>query len=579
MPFNIKEQGNEYDVCIVGSGAGGGMSAKILSESGLKVIVLEAGSDYDPSKEEYRTQLRWPWESPRRGAGTKRPFGDFDACYGGWDIDGEPYTHKNDTKFDWWRARMIGGRTNHWGRISLRFGPLDFKAKDKDGLGDNWPISYDDVKPYYDKVDKLIGIYGSKEGIYNEPDGFFLPPPKPRLHEMFIARGAKKIKIPVIPSRLSILTRKVNKERNACFFCAQCNRACTVHGDFSSSTCLIQPAQKTGNAEVITQAMVREVTIDENGNANGVIYIDKTTMTENRIKSKVVVLGASACETARIMLNSKSKYHANGISNGSGVLGRYLHDSTGSDRMGFLPELVDRVRYNEDGTGGMHVYTPWWLDNKKLNFPRGYHIEYWGGMGMPSYGTGFGMDTSRQYLKDTLGNPSENGGYGKNLKNDIRRIYGSMVGMSGRGESIPQYDNYCEIDPDQVDKYGIPVLRFHYNWTEHEIKQAKHMHDTFEEILTSMGATLLGTKPTEENQYGLLAPGRIIHEVGTTRMGDDPKKSVLNSFGQAHECKNLFVVDGGSFVSQADKNPTWTILALSWRTSDYIIDQLKKQNL
>ncbi|MCB0659847.1 MAG: GMC family oxidoreductase [Saprospiraceae bacterium] len=579
MPFNIKEQGNEYDVCIVGSGAGGGMSAKILSESGLKVIVLEAGSDYDPSKEEYRTQLRWPWESPRRGAGTKRPFGDFDACYGGWEIDGEPYTHKNDTKFDWWRARMIGGRTNHWGRISLRFGPLDFKAKDKDGLGDNWPISYDDVKPYYDKVDKLIGIYGSKEGIYNEPDGFFLPPPKPRLHEMFIARGAKKIKIPVIPSRLSILTRKVNKERNACFFCAQCNRACTIHGDFSSSTCLIQPAQKTGNAEVITQAMVREVTIDENGNANGVIYINKTTMTENRIKSKVVVLGASACETARIMLNSKSKYHANGISNSSGVLGRYLHDSTGTDRMGFLPELVDRVRYNEDGTGGMHVYTPWWLDNKKLNFPRGYHIEYWGGMGMPSYGTGFGMDTSRQYLKDTLGNPSENGGYGKNLKNDIRRIYGSMVGMSGRGESIPQYDNYCEIDPDHVDKYGIPVLRFHYNWTEHEIKQAKHMHDTFEEILTSMGATLLGTKPTEENQYGLLAPGRIIHEVGTTRMGDDPKKSVLNSFGQAHECKNLFVVDGGSFVSQADKNPTWTILALSWRTSDYIIDQLKKQNL
>lgn len=325
--------------------------------------------------------------------------------------------------------------------------------------------------------------------------------------------------------------------------------------------------------------MVREVTIDENGNANGVIYINKTTMTENRIKSKVVVLGASACETARIMLNSKSKYHANGISNSSGVLGRYLHDSTGTDRMGFLPELVDRVRYNEDGTGGMHVYTPWWLDNKKLNFPRGYHIEYWGGMGMPSYGTGFGMDTSRQYLKDTLGNPSENGGYGKNLKNDIRRIYGSMVGMSGRGESIPQYDNYCEIDPDHVDKYGIPVLRFHYNWTEHEIKQAKHMHDTFEEILTSMGATLLGTKPTEENQYGLLAPGRIIHEVGTTRMGDDPKKSVLNSFGQAHECKNLFVVDGGSFVSQADKNPTWTILALSWRTSDYIIDQLKKQNL
>jgi len=579
MSFQIKEQDKKYDVCIVGSGAGGGMAAKILSEAGLSVAVLEAGGDFDPAKEEYRTQLKWPWESPRRGANTQRSFGDFDAAWGGWEIDGEPYTRKDGTKFDWFRSRMLGGRTNHWGRISLRFGPKDFKRKDLDGLGDNWPISYEDVKPYYDKVDKLIGVFGTNEGLPNDPDGFFLPPPKPRLYELFVKKGAAKASVPVIPSRLSILTRKINNDRGVCFFCAQCSRACQVYADFSSGTCLVKPAMQKGKVELYTHAMVREVITDADGLAAGVLYIDKKDLMEYRIGAKVVVLAASACETARIMLNSKSKAHPNGLSNSSGVVGRYLHDSTGTDRMAFMPELVDRPRYNEDGVGGSHVYSPWWLDNKKLDFPRGYHIEYWGGMSMPSYGFGFGMDTMRKYLLNEFGKPTANGGYGVGLKKDLRRIYSTMVGMSGRGESIPQYDNYCEIDPDTVDKFGIPVLRFHYKWTQHEVRQAKHMHETFEEILTGMGAVLLGEKPGQDTDHGLASPGRIIHEVGTSRMGDDPKTSALNKYAQAHDCKNLFVVDAGSFVSQADKNPTWTILALSWRTSEYIIDQLKKQNI
>jgi choline dehydrogenase-like flavoprotein len=200
MSFEIKSSGETYDVIIVGSGAGGGMASKILSEAGLSVAVLEAGKDFDPAKDEDRTQLRPAWESPRRGAGTRiRPFGDFDQAIGGWDIEGEPYTRASGTSFDWFRSRMLGGRTNHWGRISLRFGPNDFKRKDIDGMGDNWPIGYDDLKPYYDRVDKLIGVFGSKEGIYNEPDGFFLPPPKPRLHEMYIMKGAKKIQYACYP--------------------------------------------------------------------------------------------------------------------------------------------------------------------------------------------------------------------------------------------------------------------------------------------------------------------------------------------------------------------------------------------
>ncbi len=577
--MQIKNSGDVYDVVIVGSGAGGGMAAKILAQAGLSIAVMEAGPDYDPAREEDRTQLRPPWESPRRGANTQRAFGDFDAAFGGWDIEGEPYTRAEGTQFDWFRSRMLGGRTNHWGRISLRFGPDDFKRGDIDGLSDSWPIGYNDVKPYYDKVDRLIGVFGSNEGIYNEPDGFFLPPPKPRLHEMFIKNGADKINIPVIPSRLSILTRPVNTERGVCFYCNQCNRGCMAYADFSSSSCLVKPAMKQGKVDLYTFAMVRQVTTNDQGDATGVTYINKVDLKEYKISARVVVLGASACESARILLNSKSRSHPNGLANSSGTVGHYLHDSTGTGRSAFMPALIDRDRYNEDGVGGAHIYTPWWLDAKKLNFARGYHIEYWGGMGMPGYGFGFDMGSIRKFLSDEFGTPMRNGGYGAGLKRDVRRVYGAMVGMSGRGESIPQYDNYCEIDNNVIDKYGIPVLKFHYKWTDQESQQAKHMHDTFEDLLTSMGGIMMGSKPGEDSQYGLAAPGRIIHEVGTTRMGNDPKNSVLNSNCQAHDCKNLFVVDGGPFVSQADKNPTWTIMALSWRTSDYIIDQLKKQNL
>lgn len=573
--MQIKESPKVYDAVIVGSGAGGGMAAKVLSESGLSVAVIEAGPFFDPKDNAQRTQLRWPWESPRRGASPpSRSFGDFDMAYGGWQLDGEPYTTVPGTRFNWFRSRMLGGRTNHWGRISLRFGPYDFKRKDIDGLGDNWPLGYEDVKPYYDRVDKLIGIFGTKENIPNEPDGFFLPPPKPRLHELYYIQAARKSGVPVIPSRMSMLTKAVNKDRGVCFYCGQCSRACQVYADFSAGTCLIFPAQRSGKQlDLYVNCMAREIITNEEGKAVAVSYINKEDRQEYQLKGKVIILAASACESARILLNSKSPRHANGLGNSSGAVGKYLHDSTGASRGAFIPKLMNRKIYNEDGVGGMHVYTPWWLDNKKLDFPRGYHLEIWGGMGMPGYGSGFNVNDFNKYLG------KEVGGYGTQLKKDYRQFYGSVVGISGRGECIAREDNYCEIDPNQVDQFGIPVLRFNYTWSDHEIKQGKHMHETFEELLTNMGGHLLGEKPGADRDYGLNAPGEIIHEVGTTRMGSDPKKSVTNQYMQLHDVKNVFVVDGGPFVSQADKNPTWTILALSWRTSDYIVEELKKMNL
>ena len=575
--IQIKKSSKQYDAVIVGSGAGGGMAAYVLANAGLKVLLLEAGPYFDPKI--HSSQLKFSYESPRRGAATKeRAGGDFDAAYGGWDIDGEPYTRKDNTEFDWFRSRMLGGRTNHWGRISLRFGPKDFQPND--GVSERWPITYEEVKPYYDKVDRLIGVYGSVEGLENDPDGIFLPPPKPRLPELFIMKGAAAAGVKVIPGRGSILTEALpgNRDRGVCFFCGQCGRSCKVYADFSSSSCLVIPALKTGNLELISNAMVREVITGKDGLATGVSYVNKEDLQEYQVNGKSVILGASSCESTRIMFNSKPQRHPNGLGNSSGVLGKYLQDSTGASQSGFLPQLLDRKRFNEDGAGAIHLYGPWVLDNKKLDFPRGYHIEFGGGMGMPGYGFGGIVPRMNGKYPGPDGKMKEGGGYGASLKNDYRRFYGTTFGMAGRGVGMARVDNYCEIDPNVVDKYGIPVLRFHYKWNNDEINQARHMQETFRSIIHEMGAVPL-SEHGPEDMWGLAAPGRIIHEVGSARMGDDAKKSVLNKWCQAHDCKNLFVVDGASHVQQSDKNATWTILALSMRTAEYMLEQRKMLNI
>ena len=555
-----------FDVCIVGSGAGGGMAAYALSKAGADVVLMEAGDLWYGSR---NSKMMFPnYASPRRGGSTRlKPFGEFDGCEGGWEIDGEPYTTAPGTRFLWWRARMLGGRTNHWGRISLRFGPDDFRRKSLDGMGDDWPITYDDIAPYYDRVDELVGIYGSKEGIPNEPDGIFHPPPAPRCYELLVKKASDDLNITCIPARRSVITKPLNG-RTACHYCGQCGRGCSTRSNFSSPDVFITPALATGKLTLAMNAMVREVIVGPDGRATGVMYVDKTTGRDSRVNARIVVLAASALETARILLNSRSSKFPNGLANTSGTVGKYITDTTGTGLSGYIPAMENHAGHNEDGAGGMHVYMPWWLDNKKLDFPRGYHIEVGGGVRQP--GAGF-MGGIHRY--------PPGGGYGAQLKKDYRKYYGATISLDGRGEMIPNDDSYCELDPSVVDRFGIPVLRFHWKWADAEINQVKHMQLTFRSLIEKMGGTVFDPMPSKESGYGIAAGGQIIHELGGARMGTDPKTSVVTSNCQAHDVKNLFLADGAPFVSQADKNPTWTIMALAWRTSDYITDQMKKRAL
>jgi choline dehydrogenase-like flavoprotein len=560
-----------HDVVIIGSGAGGGMAAKVLTEAGANVLMLEAGVMFDTRRDS--KMMAWPYQSPRRGLPIpERQFGEFDAGWGGWTLEGEPYTSAPGDRFDWFRTRMLGGRTNHWGRISLRFGPDDFRRKSLDGLGDDWPISYDDLKPYYDRIDRMIGLFGSNEGLPNDPDGIFQPPPRPRCYELLIKQASERLNIRCIPIRLSILTQPLNG-RPACHYCGQCGRGCASHANFSSPSVLLPPALATNRLTIVANAMAREVTVGDDGLATGVTYIDKTTGRDNHVRARIVVMAASACESARLLLNSKSARFPHGLGNSSGVVGKYLTDTTGTSVGGFIPRMMNGVPHNEDGASGSHLFMPWWGDNKKLDFPRGYHIELGGGRRMPGFGTLTGVH--RYNGTEVGGGMLAGGGYGKKLKDDYRRFYGATVGFAGRGEMIPNERSFCEIDPTVVDRWGIPVLRFHWKWSDHELKQVKHMHETFRAIIHEMGGTPLSPMPTAEQQYDIAPGGRIIHEVGCVRMGNDPKTSVLNSRCQAHDCKNLFVTDGGPFVTNPDKNVTWSILALAMRTSEQIADLRK----
>jgi choline dehydrogenase-like flavoprotein len=588
-----------YDVIVVGSGAAGGQSAYTLSMEGAKVLMLEAGRKYVAEQE--TPMFQTPDQAPLRGAGTPdKGFGFYDATVdGGWTVPGEPYEQISEDprdQFSWWRARMLGGRTNHWGRISLRNGPYDFKPHSRDGLGFDWPISYQDVAPYYDKVERLIGVYGTSEGLENTPNspqGCLLPPPAPLISDYLVQQRARRLGIPIVPGHRAVLTQRLDfkhspallhpgnlkaqkiiaahmQQRAACLWATDCGRGCSVRANYQSTTVHLPPALATGNLDIVTDAMVSQVVMGSNGHAQGVKFFDRATGAEHLAAARVVVLAASACETVRILLNSKSVRFPEGLANSSGRVGRYLMDTVGSSVRGQVPLLESLPPLNEDGASGHAFYAPWWLYQEQqkgtMDFARGYHIEFGGGRHMPDFGTLRGIETLT------------GGSYGKKLKEDARRYYGSFVGFAGRGEMIPNENSYCEIDPTVKDRWGIPVLRFHWQWSEHETRQAAHMQSTFAGIIEAMGGRVMGKVQTDGAEA--ISPGGfIIHEVGGAMMGANRETSVTNEWCQTWDVENLFLNDGAVFNSNADKNPTLTIMALAWRASDHIAKMMRRKEL
>lgn len=550
-----------YDAVVVGSGAAGGMAATELCLKGLKVLLLEAGPKLDLVNDFQHHKK--PYEFAFRGRIRPSEQAKYNYVVNEWNRPSfvneleHPYTGK---KYAWVRARAVGGKTLHWGLVSLRFSPRDFKAAGYDGFGTNWPIAYEDVEPYYTRVEQMIGVCGKADHLENNPDSHFLKP-VPLTCPEAVFRSAIQAKLPgrhVIHGRSATATEPING-RAPCHYCGHCGRVCNVAASFSSAGVLLPIAEKTGNLTLRTNAVAWKILRNKEDKARSVLFVDRLTREPQEAFGKVIVLGAGAMESTRILLNSKDGDYPNGLANSSGALGKYFCEQImAASIMGVVPKLRGRRSSADDARpDGTGIYIPRFrnLQVKQPNFIRGYGFE--GGGGSSEF-PGFARKIP---------------GFGAGFKEEVKKNCAAVFSIGGFGEVLPRPENYVEIDPEVRDAWGIPVLKFNIEWGPNELAMAKDMVETQREMFQAAGIEVMTERTTA------LPPGWSIHEAGTARMGDDPRQSVLNKFNQCHDIKNLFVVDASSFVSSTEKNPTLTILTLAMRASDHIAEEFRLGHL
>jgi len=537
----------DVDVVVIGSGASGGLAAWNLTRKGVKVLMLEAGPKF--SRGDYWTHMT-PWKARQWRREGKQPP-QFEQI----PLDYSPYQTPEDKPFALQRVWGVGGKTNIWGRVSLRYSQLNFSEPEVDGWEIPWPIRYDEIAPYYDNVEKLIGVCGGDEDVPFLPGSKnHMPPPAPRCGEVLIRDAGNKLGYPIIGGRRAVLTRD-HRGFQKCHYCGACGKGCDTASFFASADHLIPQALETGNLELIENAVVGRIVVNDEGLASGVQYFDRNTGEERTIPAKRVIVGASCVDTTRLLLNSKSRQYPNGIGNGSDVIGRYLVEQFRFHVEAYAPQLFGKPASNDDGISGGHIYMPRFeLPTQKRDYLRGFSMQLWG----------VGCSSSVPYAKSLEG-------FGTDYKRDVKNRYPSILKFHPYGEVLPYRKNRITVEGTPNDRYGVPTMRIEYEIGENERKMAERMYDMVEEIVHELGA-----EPLPYKRGTLDNMGAAIHEHGTVRMGADPKRSALNDRCQMHEVKNVFVVDGSAFPTATEKNPTLTILALSWRASDYLAEQMKK---
>jgi choline dehydrogenase-like flavoprotein len=556
-------QTTKFDVIVVGSGASGGWAAKRLSEAGIKVALLEAGK---PQADKNFTEHVPEFDLKYRNRATdymRRTRPKQKDCYAcreynaDWFVNDleEPYTNPDDKPFSWQgRMRIVGGRTNVWGRQSYRLSEQDLKGKSFDGYGDDWPLGYKDLVPYYELVEDYVGISGQAENVPELPDSHFHPAmPMSCAETQLRTRVKQKLGWTVTMGRAANITKPLNG-RAACHYCGPCEQGCATHSYFNSAFTTVADAIKSGNTTLVTNAMVYKVLTDPGTKkATGVMYVDRITREVKEVRARAVVLCAQALESARILLNSAE----GGLGNSSGVLGHYLMDHVwvAGGAAGEFPDAPGPTPSLGAGRRPTGIYAI--RMHNTIGGPR--HKDFIRGFGYQGGGTsGFNMNAP---------------GYGAAFKKAVLDPVTS-VSLAGFGEMLPRYDNFVAIDPNVVDTFGIPVLRITMTWGENERKLIPAMADTAAQMMEAAGAKNIFPFKVENR-----VPGYGIHEMGTARMGSDPKTSFLNQYTQSHDVGNLFVMDASSFVSGGCQNPTLTIMAIAVRGCDYLMEEMKKGNI
>ncbi len=552
-------QTDEFDVVIVGSGATGGWAAKKLAQAGMRVAVIEAGRKLDPAVD--FTEHKQPFDTPLRNIMLPRERREAQPiqakCYQCDELTSHlfiddtehPYTTPAERPFYWIRGRHVGGKSITWARQSYRLSDYDFKAAGRDGFGADWPFSYADLAPYYDEVEDFVGISGMEEGLPQLPDSRFLPPMHLSCGEWLLRHAIKeKFGRTLTIGRVAILT-KSHQGRAACHYCGPCSRGCSTGSYYSSPASTLPAAEATGRLTLLDNRVVSHITVDDSGQASGVWCVDRLTRNHSEVKGKIVVLCASTLESTRILLNSKSDRWPEGLGNRSGVLGHYLMDHVmGGGATGNLPMLSGARDTRGNRPNGLYIARFRNLEERHSRFLRGYGFQ----------GQSKDLGWAHAHFLP---------GFGAGFKEAVKQPSPWYVRLVGFGECLPYYENHCRIDGGRVDNWGIPVLHIDAAFRDNERAMVDDMADTAAEMLEAAGAQNI--QPHSQ----ISVPGLGIHEVGTARMGDDPQTSFLNQWNQSHEVKNLFVTDGSCYPSSACQNPTLTLMALTARACDYIIEQ------